>query len=174
MSCIWKLQNEIVCTINYLKRKWKCLKLCGGLCQTVFEHNCYPAGYKHNNKQYCTFKNILHTAQNKRENNIWESFINVTKMLRRTYHLLLIPCMRMEEGVISPLLMRNPKLRNVDCSAKYPCTGWRMMMMMMVMMIMMATIMRNRSYRCPLILNKATDVRVYLQRIVLGADKTDQ
>ena len=91
-------------------------------------------------------KNILHTAQNKREDNIWESLINITKTLRRTYHLLVIHCMRMEEDVISSLLMRNPKLHNVDCSAKYPCTGWRMMMMIMVMMmIMMATIMRNRS-----------------------------
>jgi len=47
--------------------------------------------------------------------------------------------MRMEEEVISSLLMRNPKLCNVDCSAKYSCTGWKMMMMMM------ATIMTNSS-----------------------------
>ena len=61
------------------------------------------------------FKNILHTAQNKRENNIWESSTNITKMLRHT---------RMEEEVISSLLMMNPNLHvcNVDCSAKYSCT----------------------------------------------------
>ena len=37
------------------KKEMECLKwewftkLRGGLCQTLIEQNCYPAGYKHNN-----------------------------------------------------------------------------------------------------------------------------
>lgn len=35
----------------------------------------------------------------------------------------MLRCTRMEEEVISSLLMRNPKLCNADCTEKYSCTG---------------------------------------------------
>ena len=85
------------------------------------------------------------TQHKTKERIIYGNLPSISQKCSGAYLLLVIPCIRMEEDVISSLLMRNPKLRNVDCSAKYPCTGWRMMIMMMVMMIMMATIMRNRS-----------------------------